>query len=227
MAKMAIITEKKPIPLRRSVRLLIVEDCQFALQSYQQNLPPERFQTLQIYNYRSAVLESEHLPNTDLILLDLNLPEKPNQRQDASGTFRLAEILQVKYPQLKIVIVSVEQNPNLIQRAKDAGLDGYLPKPTIGLPQQLPELLERILSGERIFLSDLIANSSEIKITSAEMNVVLTMRDHPDASRKKIALLMGLSHYTIKNHLNSVREKIGVVSDAGMMSKLIELGMLD
>jgi DNA-binding NarL/FixJ family response regulator len=227
MAKMAIITETKPISLHRLVRLMIVEDSHFALSSYQQFLSPEQFQILQAYNYRSAVLESSHLPDTELILLDLNLPEMPNQRKDDSGTFRLAEILRVRYPLLKIVILSNNNNPNIIQHAKDLGLAGYLSKSIVDLPQQLSKWLLRIISGERIFLSDLISNPSEIKLTPAEMNIVLTMRDHPYAERKEIVLIIGREYDTIKNQIGSIRRKLGVVSDRGMMSKLKELGFLD
>ncbi|MBE2222809.1 MAG: response regulator [Anaerolineae bacterium] len=91
-----------------------------------------------------AALEfAEKLPQVDLFLVDINMPGK-------SG-FELLEAVK-KHPKLqtaKVVAVTAGTFEEDVQKAREAGFDGFISKPlkTTVFPSQV----QRILDGESIW----------------------------------------------------------------------------
>jgi CheY-like chemotaxis protein len=100
----------------------------------------------QCYSRKSAdaALEfAEKLPKVDLFLVDINMPGK-------SG-FELLEAAK-RHPKLqtaKVVAVTAGTFEEDVQKARDAGFDGFISKPlkTTVFPSQV----QRILDGESIW----------------------------------------------------------------------------
>lgn len=69
---------------------------------------------------QQALEAIEHHSDINLILLDLNLP-------DRDGLSLLAE-LRERYPAIAIVVLSAIQDRTNVQKALDLGVVGYIPK---------------------------------------------------------------------------------------------------
>ncbi|PID85436.1 MAG: response regulator [Chloroflexi bacterium] len=83
------------------------------------------------------------LPQIDLLLVDINMPGK-------SG-FELLDEIRAKpqFSQTKVVAVTAGTFEEDVQKARDAGFDGFISKPlkTTVFPSQI----QRILNGESIW----------------------------------------------------------------------------
>lgn len=86
-----------------------------------------------------SVLEAIENQSIDLMLLDLHMP----------GNHGLAGLATIRalQPGLAIIIVSANEEPQVIRRAIDLGAAGYLPKSS-GL-NELQSALQSVLEGER------------------------------------------------------------------------------
>jgi two-component system cell cycle response regulator DivK len=85
----------------------------------------------------------ESLPNVDLILMDINLPEVDG--------YRALELLR-RDPRFKdklIVAVTADASQSNMEKARQAGFDGFIGKPID--PDRFPGQIERILRGEKIW----------------------------------------------------------------------------
>jgi DNA-binding NarL/FixJ family response regulator len=69
---------------------------------------------------KSALKQASECKALELVLLDLGLP-------GCTGLVALNQFVQ-RYPDAAIVVVSVEDNPDVIESALDAGAAAYIPK---------------------------------------------------------------------------------------------------
>jgi len=86
---------------------------------------------------------ADTLPQLDLILMDLRLPYE-------DGYAALTRIRQS--PRLKntrVVAVTAEASPEQMNKARQAGFDGFLGKPLD--PDRFPEQIRRVLVGEKVW----------------------------------------------------------------------------
>lgn len=90
------------------------------------------------------VLEyADTLPRLDLILMDIRLPYEDGF--GAQQKLRAAE----RFKSVPIVAVTAEASPEQMNRAREAGFDGFLGKPLD--PDRFPDQIRRILNGEQVW----------------------------------------------------------------------------
>ncbi len=90
------------------------------------------------------VLEyADTLPRVDLVLMYIRLPYEDGY--GAQQKLRSAE----RFKNIPIVAVTAEASPDQMQRARDAGFDGFLGKPLD--PDRFPDQIRRILGGEQVW----------------------------------------------------------------------------
>ncbi|MCA9985019.1 MAG: response regulator [Anaerolineales bacterium] len=83
------------------------------------------------------------MPRVDLVLMDLRLPHE-------DGYSALEQIRNT--PELKdtvVVVVTAHASSEEMQRAREAGFDGFLAKPLD--PDRFPEQIRQILQGESVW----------------------------------------------------------------------------
>ena len=83
------------------------------------------------------------MPRVDLVLMDLRLPHE-------DGYSALEQIRNT--PELKdtvVVVVTAHASSEEMQRAREAGFDGFLAKPLD--PDRFPEQIRQILQGEAVW----------------------------------------------------------------------------
>ncbi len=90
------------------------------------------------------VLEfAETLGDVDLILMDIFLP-------DADGYESLASLrTHPRFADVPIVAVTADVTPENLERAKNAGFNGFIGKPLD--PDRFPEQVKRLLQGEEVW----------------------------------------------------------------------------
>jgi len=160
----------------------------------------------------------------DVILMDLRMP--------GMDGLQAIERIHSMWPKIAVVILTTYNEDDLMIRGLRAGARGYLLKDTNR--QTLFDSLRAAARGEALFLPEVIARV--LNQPSAEKrseNSVLTERELEvlrAAARgersKEIAIHLGISERTVKAHLDSVYNKLGVDSRAAAVATAIERGLL-
>lgn len=86
---------------------------------------------------------ADTLPRLDLILMDIRLPY-----EDGYGALQKIRSSATLNDTL-VIAVTAEASVAQINKAKDAGFDGFIGKPLD--PDRFPEQIRRILSGEQVW----------------------------------------------------------------------------
>ena len=104
------------------MRLLIADDHQFILESIEILIDTiSDIEIVGTYSNGNEVLKAlETLENIDIILTDNNMPEL--------GGIELTYKVKEKYPDIKIVLLTVTEDATTIQAAFNAGVAGYVMK---------------------------------------------------------------------------------------------------
>ena len=163
------------------------------------------------------------------VLLDLHMP----------GNHGLAGLATIRalQPGLAIIIVSANEEPQVIRRAIDLGAAGYLPKSS-GL-NELQSALQSVLVGERwipALLREPVARvatfsrdadlAARLASLSAHQYKVLGLVAE-GLLNKQIADRLGVQLRTVKAHMTRIMERLGVRNRAQAIRVLHEMGLAD
>lgn len=145
----------------------------------------------------------------DLILLDLNMP-------GAYGFSGLV-LLRGQYPHMPVVMVSAQEEPAVIARAREFGASGFIPKSSSLATIQ--EAVRAVLDGDLWWPVQATENtklSEETKavtaglasLTPQQFRVLTMVCD--GLLNKQIAYELHVSEATIKAHVTAIFRKLGV-----------------
>jgi two-component system cell cycle response regulator DivK len=136
-------TEKKSIDPKEAY-VLVVED---NLQDLVLIARLLAFIGVRRYEWKASgwqVLEfADTMPRVDLVLMDLHLPYEDGY--DALAKLRS----DPRFAKTRVVAVTADANPASMEKAKNAGFDGFLGKPID--PDKFPDQIIRILQGQSIW----------------------------------------------------------------------------
>lgn len=166
----------------------------------------------------------------DLILLDMNLP----------GPSRLEALRQIKaaHESAAVVVVSGDEDPVLIRKAVDEGAAGYIPKTT---DASLTVQALRLVLANGIYLPRAALTAGAAPATPPAQEPGKTSGT-PEFSGRQLAVLkcllqgkankviareLSIAEGTVKAHLWSIYQALGVNSRAQAMYRVHELHMFD
>lgn len=154
----------------------------------------------------------EAAPDTDLVLLDLQLP-------GTQGLLGLGE-LRAAHPSVAVAILSGQDDPGTVRRALAMGACGYLTKHAA--TDELHAGVQALLAGQTWMppaLRELLARTprdSEGESLAARLATLspqqlkVLQRVAEGRLNKQIADELGIQERTVKAHLTVVFEKLGV-----------------
>jgi two-component system nitrate/nitrite response regulator NarL len=153
----------------------------------------------------------------DVIFFDIDM--------ENGGGLELLDIM-LKKSKARIAILTASQNAQLLDRAIFKGARGIISKSVA--PELLLKSIEKICSGE-IWLSQAITSRifahittnnaviekspEELKLellTPKEELITKSLQQHSDKTLKDVSSTLNISEHTLRNHLASIYEKIGV-----------------
>ena len=173
----------------------------------------------------AATLEACRAHPPDLIVLDLNLP-------DRSGLDLLGD-LKSCCPGAPVLMLSMHEEEQFARRALTAGASGYIGKASAD--SELVKAVEKTLGGG-IYVSGTLAESLASalqKNDSEHPHEHLSAREFEvfrmivaGASGKQIAAQLSLSFKTVSTHRTHILQKIGVSSTAALVQYAAREGLL-
>ncbi|NQU87325.1 MAG: response regulator transcription factor [Mariniphaga sp.] len=156
-------------------------------------------------------------PLPDLILLDINMP--------VMDGVKATEIIKEKYPELKIIILSMENEEQLILHLIEKGVNGYLLKNCES--EELERAIKMVMEKEYYFnhdISELIRRAFIHKSNHTYPICEFTRREQEvlelickEFTTQQIANKFDVSPRTIESHRKNLIEKSGVKNLAGLI----------
>jgi DNA-binding NarL/FixJ family response regulator len=204
------------------MRILLVDDHQLFVQGLK-FLLTELDERLECVTAPSLEAAAQQTGPFKLVLLDLRMPGN-------SGTAGLARMRQA-FEGIPVVIVSGEDNPQVIHQLISDGAAGFIPKSSS--PNLLVAALKLVLNGG-IYLppqaftgAALAANTGpsveELGLTVRQTEVLLKVVQ--GKTNKTIARELALSEATVKQHVASAFRVLGVSNRIEALYKAARLGL--
>lgn len=155
----------------------------------------------------------------DIALMDINMPV-------CSGLKATAE-LKAKGSPVRVVILSMHDNPEYIDHAMAQGAWGYILKSAPA--EDIVEAIECAHRGEVYRCSHVAAaldaqNGESGVLTRRERAVLALIAG--GGSNKHIARDLDISVRTVETHRKNIKRKLGVDSTAGLVSFAMENGLV-
>jgi DNA-binding NarL/FixJ family response regulator len=198
------------------IKVAIVDDNIFLQKAVQDKL--DFFDEIDIkfkaMNGEELLLKLEKNHNIDLILMDIEMPKM--------NGIDATEVVKNKYPQIKIIMLTVFDNDENIFKSIKAGADGYLLKEVN--PEELHNAINETLNGgaamtpsialktlkllrEPVVFDDFIA-SDQVVLTIREIEVLEQLSK--GLKYNAIAVNLFLSAGTIRKHVENIYTKLQV-----------------
>ncbi len=198
------------------IKLAIVDDNSFLIHATNEKLSlfDDFVLKLTAINGEELIEKLEKNHNIDMILMDIEMPKM--------NGIEATEIIKQRYPQIKIIMLTVFDNDENIFNAIKAGADGYLLKEVS--PRNLQQgILETINGGATMTPSiamktlklfrnpinlEAVISKEEINLTSREVEVLEQLSK--GLKYKYIAENLFLSEGTIRKHVENIYTKLQV-----------------
>jgi two-component system response regulator DesR len=163
------------------------------------------------------VVDEARRVRPDVALVDVEMPGLDGIAATAA--------LRAALPTCRVLVVTTFGRPGYLRRAMAAGASGFIVKDTPA--RQLAEAVRRVASGLRVVDPTLAAEtlaSGTSPLTPRETDVLRTARDGRTVA--DIAVALGLSEGTVRNHLSSAIGKTGARTRAEAVRLADEHGWL-
>lgn len=151
----------------------------------------------------------------DLVLMDVGM----KQVNGIELTARLRE----RHPALRVLMLSMYDNPEYVHRALDAGAMGYVLKEAPS--EEIVAAILAVAAGRSFLGSGLAARSGrsadERPLLSARESEILRCLARGMAS-KQVAESLGMSVRTVETHRQNIRRKLGLAGQAELIKYAVE-----
>lgn len=180
----------------------------------------------------TAALDRIRALRPDVAVLDLRMP--------GLNGIEVTEMVKPEFEDVRIVILTATDDNDLLTRAVEAGVDGYLTKDCA--MEELADSIRRVVRGETIIpagqLKDLLRNLTDRRHEqpdpAAYLASFLTRREKEvlrllvsGKSNDKIAEELYISQNTVRTHIQNILSKLSVHSKLEAVAFAIRHGVVD
>lgn len=155
----------------------------------------------------------------DLLLLDLRMP-------GLNGIDTLKAI-RGEHEEIRCIVLTSFDTDEDIFRAVEAGADGFLRKDTS--TREMHEAIRSVGQGKRYFPAQIAMRLAERMMRSAltarELEILRLLPK--GLTNKQIGRALGISDNTVRNHVNSIIEKLEVSDRTEATSVAIQRGLIE
>jgi DNA-binding NarL/FixJ family response regulator len=170
-------------------------------------------------------LIEELRPN--VVLMDIAMP--------AMSGLEITALVKQKFPETKVVILTMHATEEYQASAEAAGADGYLLKSSAVSDLELA--IDAVVQGEKFFCEldspELVPNHSldrdrdqtSLKRLTKREREVLELIGHGLVA-KQIGVRLGISVKTVESHRASLMRRLGIYDIAGLVRFAIRVGLV-
>lgn len=188
----------------------------------------EPVEVFEAETFEAAVETAARHDDLDLVLLDLRLPGVTH--------FEALEGLRARFPALPIVLMSGDDEPDLVRGALERGALGYIPKSSTS--EVLLNAIRLVLSGGTYLPPEAIGRQSRgaAPVASSAEDIAARLGITPrqadvlalllaGKSNKLISRELNLAESTVKNHIAAVFRALDVTTRVQAVLAAAKLGI--
>ncbi|HVI71235.1 MAG TPA: response regulator transcription factor, partial [Pyrinomonadaceae bacterium] len=174
----------------------------------------------------SEALELVKELNPNLMLLDITMPD--------GGGFDVLDHVTKKYPEIKVIVLTVHDAGEYAIRALREGAAGFLPKSAASI--ELEQAIETVIRGE-VYISPETSRKTLLeygKGTKRDLLTTLSPRQREvlrliaeGRTTKQIAQLLEISVKTVETHRAQLMERLDIHDVAGLVRYAIIVGLIE
>ena len=215
--------------MKEKLRVAILDDHPVVVEGYKHYLKGEtdiKVVASAAVGEDIAPMLSEHSP-IHVLILDINVPTSLSNSSPYPIFHFIPKVLQ-QYPTLKILVISMYKQINVIRAAIEAGASGFVLKDDRDTLQELSSVVRTIASGGIYFSREahqMFFQQASL-LTPRQAEVLSLCAAYPDGSIGDIAQLMGLAEATVRNLLSYTYNRLGVRSRTAAVARAEELGFI-
>lgn len=158
----------------------------------------------------------------DLVISDISIPE--------IGGIAFAKLLKTDFPQIRIIFLSMHEEPHLVKDALATGVEGYVLKKNSHLDLLLA--IEEVMKGG-LFFSPEINKILINRLRFPEDEKVLTEREREilklifeEFSNKEIGEKLFISERTVETHRKNIYQKTKTTTIVGLLKFALENNLI-
>jgi len=213
------------------IRLAILDDHPSIIDGYRYRLTTESQIKIVATGLHWEEFEPKLASNpADVLILDLNVPTSA----DNSATIPVLHVVSTllkQYPRMHILVISMLQQPALIEELADAGVSGYIVKNDRVSLLQLAYVIGIIASGGVFFspgaFHDLrLGLLRKSDLSPRQLEILSMCAAYPNSTTKSIAKMLGVSAPTVRNLLSGAYKRLGTSNRTTAIGKARELGLI-
>jgi len=205
----------------KKIRVLIADDHRVLLDGLVMMLKNvEQIELVSTASNGEEVLVKMSSYYVDVLMIDIQMP--------IIDGYETAKIVLEKFPDTKVLILSMHSERIYIEKMYTLGVNGYLLK-TAG-KSEIIEAIEKVYQGRKYFSQDVTMailenskNQSKIvsnELTKREKEIILLIAN--GLTNSEIAAKLFLSSDTIKTHRKNMMRKLDISNTAGLVKYAIE-----
>ena len=212
------------------IRIIIADDHQMFIDGLKSLLvSQENISVVGEAHNGIEVLKLLESKRADIVLMDISMPV-----MDGIETTML---LLSQFPKTLVLMLTMHNTSNFIERLIRAGASGYILKNTG--KQELMSAIETVYNGKTFFSKEVttrliesmqekkhsVYDHLEVVLTAKEKQVIkLVSQGHTSI---EIATKLSLSPYTVESHRKNVMNKLNIRNAAGLVKYAMQNGLAD
>lgn len=218
---------------KEPIRVAILDDHQSIIDGYYYRLDKEP--ALQIVGAVHSGEAFEALlarQPVEVALLDVGAPTSATNSSPYPILFAIPQ-LQQRYPALVVLVISMHDEPTLIQALLDAGASGYILKDDTATLQVLAAVVLSVAEGG-VHLSAVVYHqlqqrqrpAGEPELTRRQLEALSLCGAYPGEPYAQLAGKLGVTESTMRNLLSGAYVRLGVRNRGEAIHKARELRLI-
>ncbi len=206
------------------MRVLLADDHQILRDGIRRGLEAAGETVVGEADNGEEAIELVRATTPDIVLMDLSMPVLDG----VSATRRITE----EFPEVKVVVLTMHDDPQRTRAALEAGAQGYLTKGTSFA--DVLDTLTRVMAGEEVLSPALAASmlqaAGEAEVTDellSERQTEILQMIADGLSTKQVARELGITQKTVHNHLNAIYRRLDTQSLTHAVLSAVRLGIID
>lgn len=206
------------------MRVLLADDHQILRDGIRRGLEAAGEEVVGEADNGEQALELVRETRPDIVIMDLTMPVLDG----VTATRRITE----EFPDVKVVVLTMHDDPPRTRAALEAGAIGYLSKGTSFA--DVLDTLRRVMAGEEVLSPQLAASMLEAAVKAQHNEELLSERQTEilqmiadGMSTKQVARELGITQKTVHNHLNAIYRRLDTQSLTHAVLSAVRLGIID
>ena len=215
-----------------TIRIILTEDHQILRDGIKALIVSENIEIAGEASTGSELWKLLEISQPDIILMDISLP-------DTSG-IDLTRTISEKYPQVKVLILSMFTDESFINQAIKAGAKGYLHKNTTR--EEMLLAIDTVYSGSDFYSDTVSKIIMKSYIDKAKKNVEDVVDPHKVLSKREIEILvmfaegyinkeiadhLFISIRTVESHKNHIMQKLNLKTQVELVKYAIRHNLIN